>query len=40
MHRSLFISAGELGQPLDDSTIVRAANLIQGDSNTFRWPVG
>lgn len=35
MRCSMFVSAGELGRPLDDSTIARAVSLIQGDSNAF-----
>lgn len=35
MHRSMFISAGELGQPLDSSVIARMFNCIQGDLDGF-----
>lgn len=35
MHRSMFISAGEFGQPLDSSAIARMFNCIQGDLDGF-----
>ena len=35
MHRSVFISAGEFGQPLDSSVIARMFNCIQGDLDGF-----
>lgn len=35
MHRSMFISAGEFGQPLVSSVIARMFNCIQGDLDGF-----